>query len=112
MGPINDQGKPPNGIYREFQCLSIQYETDTDAIQALLPDCYQPTENPLVTAMFGYYDGVDFMAGRGYRIASFMVAARFDGEKDHIEGDYVLVMYEDDAFPIMTGHALQGIHKT
>jgi hypothetical protein len=21
-------------------------------------------------------------------------------------------MYEDDAFPIMTGHALQGIHKT
>jgi acetoacetate decarboxylase len=71
MGPINDQGKPPNGIYREFQCLSIQYETDTDAIQALLPDCYQPTENPLVTAMFGYYDGVDFMAGRGYRIASF-----------------------------------------
>jgi acetoacetate decarboxylase len=111
MGSISDQGKPPNGIYREVQYLSMQYQTDSDAIQVLLPDCYQPAEKLIVTAMFGYYDGVDFMAGRGYSIASLMVAARFDGEKDHIEGDYVLVMYEDDAFPITTGHELQGIHK-
>lgn len=111
MGSIADKGKLPSNVYGEVQYLSLQYQTDPDAIQALLPDGYQPVEKPLVTVMFGYYESTDFMAGGGYRIASAMVAARFDGEKDHVEGDYVLVMYEDDAFPITTGRELQGIPK-
>lgn len=110
-GSIADAGKLPNAVYAEAHFLSLQYQTDSDAVRALLPECYQPSEKPMVTAMYGYYDGVDFMAGRGYRIAAVSVAARFDGEKDHVEGDYVLVICEDDALPIITGRELQGIPK-
>jgi len=111
MGPIADREKLPSNVYGEVRYLSLQYQTDSDAIQALLPDCYQPAEKPIVTVVFSYCDGVDFMAGGGYWIAAVLVAARFDGDKDHVEGDYVLVMWEDDTFPIITGRELQGIPK-
>ena len=115
MGPIADWEKRVGfgfpAVYGEVQFLSLQYETDSDSVQALLPDCYRPSEKPIVTVMFGYYDSVNFMAGRGYRIATVSVAARFDGEKDHIEGDYVLVMCEDDTIPILAGREQLGIPK-
>lgn len=111
MGPIYDRKEIVRSVYGEVQYLSIQYQTDPDAIQALLPDCYKPAEKPIVTTMFGYYDGVDFMAGGGYSIATVLVGARFDGERDHVEGDYVLVMCEDDTIPIITGRELSGIPK-
>ena len=110
-GWISETGKLRNAGYAEVEFLVLQYQTDSDAARALLPDCYQPAKEPIVTATFGYYDGADFMAGRGYSIASVTLAARFDGQKDHVEGDYVLVMYENETLPIITGRELQGIPK-
>jgi len=110
-GPIFDIAKPIRSVYGEVQYLTLQYQTDLEATQAFLPECYQPAEKPIVTVMFGYYDGVDFMAGRGYRIAAVSVAARFEGKQHHVEGDYVLVMFEDDTLPILTGRELHGIPK-
>jgi hypothetical protein len=40
----------------------------------LLPDCYQRAAKPMVTVLFGYNDGLDFMAGGSYRIAAVEVA--------------------------------------
>jgi len=111
MGPIADREKLVGLVYGEVQYVSLQYQTDPNAIQALLPDCYQPAEKPIVTVMFGYYNSVDFMAGGGYCIAAVLLAARFDGEKDHVEGDYVLVMFEDDTLPIIRGREKWGIPK-
>jgi acetoacetate decarboxylase len=110
-GPVFEQGKVPALVYREIQMFAMQYETDYDIVRPLLPDCYQPAEKPIVTASFGYFDGVDFMAGRGYRIASVSVEARFDGEKDHVEGEYVLVIFEDDTIPIIGGREQLGAPK-
>lgn len=111
IGPIFDKEKRISSVYGEVQYLTLQYQTDSDVIQELLPECYQPAEKPLVTVLFGYFNGVDFMAGRGYRIATVSIAARFDGTQDHVEGDYVLVMFEDDTLPILTGRELHGIPK-
>lgn len=110
MGPILPE-HPPGSVYGEAETVLLQYLTDTNAIQTLVPECFKMAEKPLVTVMFGYFSGVDFMAGRGYRLASVNVAVRFDGEKDHVEGDYILVMFEDDTLPILTGRDLHGVHK-
>jgi acetoacetate decarboxylase len=110
-GPVFEQGKVPSLVYGEVQMLALQYETGSDAVQALLPDCYQPAEKPIVTASFGYFDGVDFLAGGGYRIAAVSVDARFDGEKDHVEGGCVLVIFEDDTIPIIGGREQLGAPK-
>jgi hypothetical protein len=74
-------------VCNEVQTVALQYKTAPDAIPPLLPDYYQPAEEPIVTVAFVYNDGGDFMAGRGYRIATMRVRARYDGEQDHAEGD-------------------------
>jgi len=111
MGPLFDKENLPRIVYTEVETLALQYQTDSDAIDALLPDCYRPTKEPTVTVMFGYNDGLEFMAGGGYRIATVQVAARFDGEQDHVEGDYILVMFEDKTLPIIGGREDLGVPK-
>ncbi len=112
MGPIlPERSKRTGSVYKEIQYLGVQYQTDPEAMRKLVPDCYQPTKDSTATVLFAYNDGVDFMSGRGYRIAALNVLVRFDGERDHVEGNYPLVMCEDDAMPILNGREMLGIHK-
>ena len=89
----------------------LQYETDAEAIPPLLPEPYKPGKTPLVTVLFIDNNGVDFMAGGGYRFASISVDASFDGEKGHLEGNYVLAMPENATMPIITGREWLGMPK-
>lgn len=98
-------------VYNEQQIVDLQFSTDPAAILPLLPDCYQPTGEPIVTAAFVDCGGVDFMAGRGYRIAFMSVRVRYDGKQDHVEGDYILVMFENDTVPIILGREYLGVPK-
>ena len=111
IGPVFEKGKLPGLIYKEIQVLALQYETDPDAAKALMPECYQPTKKPIVTASFAYYNGVDFLAGKGYNIAAVTVEATFKGEKDHVEGGAVLVILENDTVPITGGREHLGAPK-
>jgi len=108
-GPIFEKGEPIP--YPEVRGLVVQYETTKEAIGALLPDCYRPGAEPLVTALFGYNNGLSFLAGGEYRIATVQVSARFDGQEDHVEGDYILVMFEDRTLPIIGGREQLGVPK-
>ena len=111
MGPIDDLKNRVRSVYGKVEMLGLQYQTDSGAVQPLLPDCYVSATDPIVTVWFAYYDDVDFMGGRGYRETCMQVAAKFDGEKDHVEGDYVLVMFLDDTIPIINGREILGIPK-
>ena len=84
IGPLGNQ-KGVASVYKKAQTVALQYVTELEAIATLLPDCYQLAEQPIVTVAFIHNDGVDCMAGRGYRIATVMVTARFDGERDHVD---------------------------
>jgi acetoacetate decarboxylase len=110
MGPLWKGGNPQFN-YLSTEVIAFQYLTDTNAITALLPACYKCGEEPLVTVIFGYHNGLNFMAGGGYRIAAVLVSARFDGDKDHLEGDYILIMFEDDTWPIIGGREDLGVPK-
>lgn len=94
-------------LYHVFGC----HLTHKDALEAVLPEYYRPAKDPLVTVVFSHNNGLDFMAGAGYRLAAFQVSARFDGEQDHIEGDYILVIFENQAWPIISGREDLGVPK-
>lgn len=110
MGP-QWEGKPPKFLYQQSEIVALQYLTDSSAISALLPDCYEVGKEPLVTFLFSYNNGIDFMAGGGYILAAIQVSAKFNGEKDHIEGDYIIVMFENQTWPIICGREDLGIPK-
>jgi len=110
MGPLFDR-HDVKFEYPAVEVVAFQYLTDRHAVQELLPDCYRVAETPLVTVIFSQNNGLAFMAGAGYSLATFQVAARFDGETDHVEGDYVLVMFENQTWPIIGGREDLGVPK-
>ena len=111
LGALWDQEAVPERIYSKVESMMLQYETDPDAIPPLLPEPFKPGSSPTVTVVFNDTNGVDFMAGGGYRLAAISVSAAFDGEDGHIEGSYILVMFENRTLPIITGREWLGIHK-
>jgi hypothetical protein len=110
-GPLWDQNNLPLSVFSSVESLMLQYETDPEAIPPLLPDPYKPGKTPTVTVMFNDFNGVDFMAGGGYRMAVVSVSAQFDGEIDHLKGNYALVMPENRTLPIVTGREWVGMPK-
>jgi hypothetical protein len=83
-GPLWDQDNLPKHNYASVESLMLQYETDPDVISPLLPEPFKPGKSPNVTVMFADNNGVDFMAGGGYRFALISVAAQFDGQDGHL----------------------------
>lgn len=110
-GPIYDLGHIPGSVYQSIESLTLQYETDPEAIPPLLPEPYQPGRSPLVTVIFVDNNGVDFMEGGGYRFASISVEAVFESEKGPQEGHYILVMPENNTVPILSGREWLGMPK-
>lgn len=110
-GPLWDLTNIANHVYEHVESLMLVYETDPDAIAPLLPEPFKPGKSPTVTVLFNDNNGVDFMAGGGYRFAAVSVAAQFDGEDGHMEGNYVLVMPEDHTLPIVSGREWLGMPK-
>jgi len=110
MGPVLDR-KQLKLVYPQVEVLAFQYLTDPEALADLLPDCYHPGKEPLVTVLFSDNHGLSFMQGGGYRLAAVMVSARFDGQQDHVEGDYIVVMFENETWPIIGGREDLGVPK-
>jgi acetoacetate decarboxylase len=110
MGPAFDREARPARVYGRTESLSLTFRTDRDAAQALVPDCFLVPEEATATVAFGDYDEVDFMAGDGYRVAYVGISARYEGEET-IDGLCILVMWENQAFPIVSGRELIGIPK-
>jgi acetoacetate decarboxylase len=110
-GPMWDQKQLPGLDYTSVETLMLVYETDPEAIHALLPAPFKPGKSATVTVIFADNNGVDFMAGGGYRFAAVSVAAQYDGKSGHMEGNYVLIMPENNGLPIITGRDWLGMPK-
>lgn len=107
-------GPPPQWLlahYGDLTQLTILYSTEKDALSALLPEPFEPADDPVVTVYCQVCREVDFMAGRGYNIVGVNLAAVFNGKKDHFAGSYAAVLWENDTFPIITGREQLGAPK-
>jgi acetoacetate decarboxylase len=110
-GQIWERVNIPGSVYSSQESIMLQYKTDPDAIPSLLPEPYLPGKNPIVTVMFCDNNGVDFMAGGGYRFAAISVDALIETESGHLEGAYVMVMPENKTLHIFSGREWLGMPK-
>lgn len=109
LGPVKESRL--RSVYTHVETIMLEVETDPEAIPPLLPEPFKPGKSPTATILFGEYNGVDFMAGGGYRFAAISVAAQCDGKDGHFEGSYVLVLPENNTLPIVTGREWLGMPK-
>jgi acetoacetate decarboxylase len=86
------------------EMLSVDFLTDPEVVEHILPPPLEPAGSPTVTAMIGRWQSNcvgDFHGGAIY------VAARHEG----VEGRYVLAMYMDNDQPTIYGRDLFGEPK-
>lgn len=97
--------------YGDVTTLTLLYLTNKDALAALLPEPFQPADEPVVTVYCQVYRQVDFMAGGGYNVVGINLSAVFNGKKDHFLGNYAAVLWENDTIPIIAGREVLGAPK-
>ena len=95
-------------IYDDTSALTVFYESDAGALAALLPAGFS-LDRPEVMVSTMENRGVRWMGGEPYNIVSVNVAARWDAED--LPGWYCLVVWENNATPILTGREQTGIPK-
>lgn len=104
------EGKP-SGWYHDVTAMNVSYVTDREKLQALLPAPFSVADEALITVTYACSKDIDWLAGRGYNLISVNAAVNFDGKKEHLEGSFTLVVWENLADPILTGRELTGIPK-
>jgi hypothetical protein len=100
----------PSLIYRDTMSASIWYASDGEALQHLLPQGYTLGSAQIMVSVV-MNRGVEWMGGEPYNIVSVNVPATFSGKQDQVSGWYSLVVWENNAIPILPGREGTGIPK-
>ncbi len=96
--------------YRDVTTFSVSYRTDPDKLIRYLPEPFE-VRQPILTVFYQMCRQVDWMAGANYNLLGVNAAVRFNGKNDQIDGQFCLVLWENDTDPILRGRELQGIPK-
>jgi hypothetical protein len=115
-GPSLGPRQGPNGLsfngdWSRVTTVGVAFRTDADAVAALLPPGFVPADDPIVRFQCHFNTDFGWLAGRGYHFAEVLFAARFEGEQDQIEGDFVSVMWESKPDPAIPGREEIGLPK-
>jgi hypothetical protein len=97
--------------YEKAVGLVFSAEIDRAAVSAYLPPGFTASDPAILSVRFIQLSGCVMLAGGGYNVVSVDVAARFDGEQDHLEGDYALMQWESLSAPVIAGRELVGAPK-
>lgn len=101
----------PAGLYyRDVVALNYTITTDGDRLADYLPQSFELLRPELhLTYMQGR--GIDWLAGSGYNLIDISVPVRFQGQRDRVEGDFGLVVWENKTAPIIGGREESGVPK-
>lgn len=90
--------------------LSARFEADAGALETLLPPGFS-LRRPELAIDFAYMTDIDWLAGRAYNTFGVSIPARFEGQRDVVDGDLLLVLWENLADPILSGREELGFAK-
>jgi acetoacetate decarboxylase len=95
----------------ETYTSAISYTTDRDAVAPLLPEWFEPADEPTVTFNYTRLVGMKWMGGRNYNIVSVGTNAVCTAGDDPPTGSYGLAIWESDAAPILAVREYMGSPK-
>lgn len=92
--------------------LSLTYTITTDGrkLADYLPEGFELLR-PEIRISYNQLRQVDFMLGGAYNLIQIDVPARFNGRRDHLEGTFPLVIWENNTKPILGGREESGQPK-
>ena len=97
--------------YTHTSFVTIPFVTDPDVLKTMLPPFFKPTPRSIVTVSYQHIGGVEYLAGRNYKIAQVMAEVMYEGHGRSITAIYPLAMWETDTNPIIAGREFLGTPK-
>ena len=91
--------------------IAVSFLTNRHQLEALLPERFELAGEPVVTVEASYLTEIEWLAGRGYNILGVSFPATFRGERDHVTGSFLTVLWENLTDPIITGREELGFAK-
>jgi acetoacetate decarboxylase len=85
--------------------------TNREQLEDLLPEGFVVGAEPIVTVSFNVMTEIEWLAGRGYNTLGVSFPAVFTGERDRAVGNFLTVLWENLADPIITGREELGFSK-
>lgn len=94
----------------DVEALTVMFETNPAQLEALLPDGFS-LNAPVLSVAECEFANVGYFNGNTYTLLNISVPVHYDGAEDHLDGDLILVMFENHADPIVGGRDLLGYNK-
>lgn len=117
FGPSVGPRQGPDGCRYECRhgpnvtAVAVNFRTDREQLAALLPDRFDVGTDPIVTVYATYMTDIEWLAGRGYNTLGVTFPAVFRGEVDRASGQFLAVLWENLADPIISGREELGFSK-
>lgn len=96
--------------YRDAVSVSCTYATDGYQLANYVPEGFELIRPELIIT-YSQFREIDWMAGGAYNLVQISVPARFNGKRDQLEGQFILVVWENKTWPILGGREETGIPK-
>ena len=117
FGPRTGPRQGPDG--RKFEnkntpkttSIAINFLTNSEQLEMLLPERFKLAGEPVVTVAASYMTEIEWLAGRGYNVLGVSFLATFKGEQDQVTGRFLTVLWENLTDPIITGREELGFAK-
>lgn len=89
----------------------VRYRTSAAALERLLPPNFSLHGEPVISVEASYVRDIDWLAGRGYNMLGVTFPARYSGTRDEAHGNFLAVLWENLADPIISGREDLGYAK-
>lgn len=104
------EGQPIFAGKTESLSIFVTVESDGSALADLLPSPFR-LDAPRLTVGIHRLRNIEWLGGRGYNIAEVRLPVVVDTAEGPLAGDYLSVLWENRADPIMTGREELGWAK-
>ena len=98
-------------VYKEILGIEVSFLTDKDALAALLPEPFEPADQPMVTMYYYQTNSCEFLAWRPYNLLGVALSAVFKGKRDNVPGAFGIIEWEGDPYAAIIGRELLGDNK-
>ncbi|UCD59274.1 MAG: acetoacetate decarboxylase family protein [Candidatus Hydrogenedentota bacterium] len=90
---------------------SVSFLTNREQLEAVVPPGFEVGREPIVTVSVVLLRELEWLAGRGYNIVAVTFPVVYNGEEEQAIGDFMPVLWENLADPIITGREELGYSK-
>ncbi len=91
--------------------VQATFAAPPEQLEKLLPPGFTLRKPHQVTLTFDYIKKIEWLAGRGYNTFGVAIPATYNGQQETVNGELLLVLWENMADPIITGREDLGFSK-